>query len=121
MASFAATNRMISSWPFSKAFNPFKASKTMSSSQWAGSVKSSLGYDWWARFLHPLDIVRRATWYRDGCAHGSDCDRSSEQQWQAGHGVDCGNQSQQHSAVYPRSTGRVACDVRRGDLGGLAL
>src|SRR5262249_48325797 len=31
--------------------------------------------------------------------------RSSEQQWQAGHGVDCGNQSQQHSAVYPWTAG----------------
>src|SRR5438874_7858147 len=41
--------------------------------------------------------------------------------WQAGHGVDRGNQSQQHSAVHPRSAGRVACDLGRRDLGGLAL
>ena len=43
----------------------------------------------------------------------------SERQGQAGDGVDRGNQSQQHSAVYPRSAGRVACDLGRRDLGGL--
>src|SRR5882724_6983715 len=31
------------------------------------------------------------------------------------------NQSQQHSAVYPRSAGRAACDLGRRNLGGLAL
>src|SRR5947208_14002399 len=41
--------------------------------------------------------------------------------WQAGDGVDRGNQSRQHSAVYPRSARRVACDLGRRDLGGLAL
>ena len=30
-------------------------------------------------------------------------------------------QSRQHSAVPPRSTGRVACDLGRRNLGGLAL
>jgi hypothetical protein len=36
-------------------------------------------------------------------------------------GEACRNQSQQHFAVYPRSAGRVACDLGRRDLGGLAL
>src|SRR6267154_3701151 len=53
--------------------------------------------------------------YRHGRAQGSDRDRGAERQWQAGDGVDRGNQSQQHSAVHPRSAGRVACDLgRRG-------
>src|SRR3989475_7164427 len=59
--------------------------------------------------------------YRHGRAQGSDCDRRPKWQWQAGDGVDRRNQSQQHSAVYPRSAGRVACDLGRRDLGGLAL
>src|SRR6266480_1298088 len=59
--------------------------------------------------------------YRHGRAQGSDRDRGAERQWQAGDGVDRGNQSQQHSAVYPRSARRVACDLGRRDLGGLAL
>src|SRR6058998_3695941 len=59
--------------------------------------------------------------YRHGRAQGSDRDRGAERQWQAGDGVDRGNQSQQHSAVYTRSAGRVACDLGRRDLGGLAL
>src|SRR6476646_3914849 len=46
--------------------------------------------------------------YRHGRAQGSDRDRGVEWHWQGGDGVDCGNQSQQHSAVYPRSAGRVA-------------
>src|SRR5579862_5090098 len=36
-------------------------------------------------------------------------------------GEACRNQSQQHFAVYPRSAGRVACDLGRRDLGRLAL
>ena len=32
-----------------------------------------------------------------------------------------GNQSQQHSAVYPRAAGRVAGDLGRRELGELAL
>src|SRR5206468_6316778 len=59
--------------------------------------------------------------YRHGRAQGSERDRRAERQWQAGHGVDRGNPSQQHSAVYPRSAGRVACDLGRRDLGGLAV
>src|SRR6202045_4861708 len=59
--------------------------------------------------------------YRHGRDQGSDCDRGVEWQWQAGDGVDRGNQSQQYSAVHPRSAGRVACDLGRRDLGGLAL
>src|SRR5207249_12153797 len=59
--------------------------------------------------------------YRHGRAQGSDGNRGAERQWQAGDGVDRGNQSQQHSAVYPRSAGRAACDVVRGDLVILAL
>src|SRR5438046_1367228 len=59
--------------------------------------------------------------YRDGRAQGSDRDRGAERQWQAGDGVDRGNQSQQHSAVHPWSAGRVAWDLGRRDLGGLAL
>src|SRR5258708_35119250 len=59
--------------------------------------------------------------YRNGRAQGSDCDRRAEWQWEAGHGNHPRNQSQQHSAVYPRSTGRAPCDVGRRDLGGLAV
>src|SRR6266849_6138856 len=59
--------------------------------------------------------------YRHGRAQGSDCDRRPEWQWQAGDGFDRRNQSQQHSAVYPRSAGRAACDLGRRDLGILAL
>src|ERR1022692_1089721 len=59
--------------------------------------------------------------YRYGRAQGSGGDRCPQQQWQVGNGVDCGNQSQQYSAVYPRSAGRVACDLGRRDPGGLAL
>src|ERR1700758_4683753 len=59
--------------------------------------------------------------YRHGRAQGSGGDRCPQQQWQASDGVDRGNQSQQHSAVYPRSAGRVACDLGRRDLGSLAL
>src|ERR1700720_3581705 len=59
--------------------------------------------------------------YRHGRAQGSHCDCRPEWQWQAGHGVHRGNQGQQHSAVYPRSARRVACDLGRRDLGGLAL
>src|SRR6202040_3851973 len=59
--------------------------------------------------------------YRHGRAQGSDSDRGVEWQWQAGDGVERGNQSQQYSAVYPRSAGRVACDLGRRDLGGLAV
>src|SRR4029077_17775082 len=55
--------------------------------------------------------------YRHGRAQGSDSDRGVEWQWQAGDGVDRGNQSQQYSAVYPRFAGRVACDLGRRDLG----
>ena len=43
------------------------------------------------------------------------------EQWEAGHGIDCRNQSQQHLAVHPRSAGRAACHLGRGDLGGLAV
>src|SRR5882757_943744 len=52
---------------------------------------------------------------------GSDCDRRPEWQWKAGHGNHPGNQSQQHSAVHPRSAGRAACDLGRRNLGGLAV
>ncbi len=54
--------------------------------------------------------------HRHGRAQGSDRDRRAERRWQAGNGVDRGNESQQHSAVHPRSAGRVGCD-----LGGLAV
>ena len=43
------------------------------------------------------------------------------EQREAGDGVRDRNQSQQHSAVSPRSAGRVACDLGRRDLGGLAV
>ena len=43
------------------------------------------------------------------------------EQWEAGDGVHHRNQSQQHSAVHPRSTGRAACDLGRRHLGGLAV
>src|ERR1700693_911226 len=59
--------------------------------------------------------------YRHGRAQGSGGERRAERQWQAGDGVGRGNQSQQHSAVYPRSAGRVACDLGRRELGGLAV
>ncbi len=59
--------------------------------------------------------------YRNGRAQGSDRDRRAERQWQAGDGVDRGNQNQQHSAVHPRSARRVTCDLGRRNLGGLAL
>ena len=45
--------------------------------------------------------------YRHGRAQGSGGNRCPQQQWQAGDGVDCRNQSQQHSAVYPRSGGEL--------------
>src|SRR5260370_3295003 len=43
--------------------------------------------------------------YRHGRAQGSDCDRGPRWRWQAGDGVHRRNQSQQHSAVYPRNAG----------------
>src|ERR1039458_3939337 len=66
-------------------------------------------------------MSRRHQVYRHGRAQGSDCDRRPEWQREAGHGNHPRNQSQQYSAVYPRSTGRAACDLGRRDLGGLAL
>src|ERR1700730_10897181 len=42
-------------------------------------------------------------------------------QWEDDHGNHPRNESQQHSAVYPRSTGRAACDLGRRHLGGLAV
>src|ERR1700730_4242059 len=59
--------------------------------------------------------------YRNGRAQGSDCDRRPEWQREAGYGIHHRNQSQQHSAVHPRSTGRAACDLGRRNLGSLAL
>src|SRR5258708_5771852 len=40
---------------------------------------------------------------------------------EAGHGIHPRNQSQQHSAVHPGSTGRAACDLGGRNLGGLAV
>src|ERR1700681_2095598 len=45
--------------------------------------------------------------YRHGRAQRSGGDRCPQQQWPAGNGVDRGNQSQQHSAVHPRSAGEL--------------
>src|SRR6267154_2895943 len=59
--------------------------------------------------------------YRNGRAQGSDSDRRPEWQWKAGHGNHSRNQSQQHSAIPPRSAGRAACDLGRRNLGGLAV
>src|SRR5258708_4891830 len=59
--------------------------------------------------------------YRHGRAQGSDSDRRPEWQWEACHGNHPRNQSQQHSRVHPRSTGRATCDLGRRDLGGLAV
>src|ERR1035438_3142877 len=59
--------------------------------------------------------------YRNGRAQGSDCDRRPESGREAGDGVRHRNQSQQHSAVPPRSTGRAACDLGRRHLGRLAV
>src|ERR1700680_2026204 len=44
-----------------------------------------------------------------------------EWQWEASHGNHSRNQSQQHCAVPPRSTGRAPCDLGRRNLGGLAV
>src|SRR6266566_9596052 len=52
---------------------------------------------------------------------GSDRDRRPEWQWEAGHGNHPRNQSQQHSAIHPRSRGRAPCDLGRRNLGGLAV
>src|ERR1043166_442200 len=46
--------------------------------------------------------------YRHGRAQGSDRDRGAEWPGESGNGVDRGNQSQQHSAVYPRSRGEFS-------------
>ena len=43
------------------------------------------------------------------------------EQWQAGDGIDCRNQSQQHSAVHPRSARRATRHLGRRDLGSLAV
>src|ERR1700730_14963013 len=42
-------------------------------------------------------------------------------QWEDDHGNHPRNESQQHSAVSPRSAGRAACDLGRRHLGGLAV
>src|SRR5215467_555758 len=57
--------------------------------------------------------------YRHGRAQGSDCDSRLEWQWQVGHGIDCGDESQQYFAVYPRPSGRTEPDLGRRNLGGL--